>query len=343
MGNLLRAILFLFPLTLISLSGSAAEPRSRADLKRDFVRPASIPFPADNPYDAEKAHLGQMLFFDPRLSGSKWISCASCHNPSLSWGDGLPKGIGQGMKTLGRRTPTVLNLAWADLVMWDGRKTGLEDQAFGPVTSAAEMNGTIEEAVARISAIGAYQTEFRKVFGDEGVSAHTIPLAIATYERTIVSGKAPFDRWIDGDETAISDEAKHGFDLFNGKGNCVACHSGWNLTDNGFHDIGLPDADIGRGEWLKLQSMQQAFKTPTLRDADRRGPFMHDGSLATLAEVIDHYDRGGVVRPSLSDEMRPLQLTGDEKRALLAFLATLTGDDVPVTLPTLPNPQAASR
>jgi cytochrome c peroxidase len=159
------------------------------------------------------------------------------------------------MKTLGRRTPTILNLAWADLMMWDGRKTSLEDQAFGPVTSPAEMNGTIEEVVGRISAIGEYQTEFKKVFGDEGVSARTIPMAIATYERTIVSGTAPFDRWIAGDETAISDTAKRGFDLFTGKANCSACHSGWNFTDNGFHDIGLSDKDIGRGAWVKLESM----------------------------------------------------------------------------------------
>jgi cytochrome c peroxidase len=342
--NLARWLaIFLVLLSAGSTAVPAAEPRSRDVAMKDFVRPEATPFPASNPYDARKAQLGQMLFFEPRLSGSKWISCASCHNPSLSWGDGLPRGIGQGMKTLGRRTPTILNLAWADLVMWDGRKTGLEDQVFGPMTSPAEMNSSIDEVVGRISAIGAYQREFKKVFGDEGVSARTIPLAIATYERTIVSGTAPFDRWIGGDETAISDDAKRGFDVFTGKGNCAACHTGWNLTDNSFHDIGLPDKDIGRGEWLKIQSMQHAFKTPTLRDVDRRGPYMHDGSLATLAEVVDHYDRGGVERPSLSDEMRPLHLTAAEKQALLAFLGTLTSDDPPVTLPVLPNPQLSSR
>jgi cytochrome c peroxidase len=324
-------------------SGIAAEPPSRAAAMKDFVRPATIPFPADNPYGVQKAQLGQMLFFDPRLSGSKSTSCASCHNPGLSWGDGLPRGIGAGTRSLGRRSPTILNLAWADLVMWDGRKTGLEDQVFGPMTSPAEMNSSIDEVVARIGAIGAYQSEFKKVFGGEGVSERTIPLAIATYERTIVSGQAPFDRWIDGDATAISEQAKQGFDLFNGKGNCAACHSGWNFTDNGFHDIGLPDKDIGRGEWVKVQSMQQAFKTPTLRDVDRRGPYMHDGSIASLAAVIDHYDGGGVKRPSLSDEVRPLHLTAAEKQALLAFLGTLTAVNPVVTVPILPNPQTALR
>jgi cytochrome c peroxidase len=306
-----------------TMTVAAAEPRSRDDMKKDFL------------------NLGQMLFFEPRLSGSKWISCASCHNPGLSWGDGLARGIGTDMKTLGRRSPTILNMAWANLVMWDGRKTSLEDQAFGPVTSPAEMNGTIEEAVARIGAIGAYQAEFKTVFGDEGVSARTIPLVLATYERSIVSGEAPFDRWIAGDQTAISDDAKRGFDLFTGKARCTGCHTSWNFTDNGFHDIGLPDTDIGRGEWLKVESMQHAFKTPTLRDADRRGPYMHDGSLGTLADVVDHYDRGGLMRPSLSNMMQPLHLSGTEKQDLLAFLGTLTGNNAPVTVPVLPNPQAA--
>jgi cytochrome c peroxidase len=326
-----------------STSGMAEPPRSRDQLKEDFVRPTRVPYPDDDPYDAQKARLGQMLFFEPRLSGSKWISCSSCHNPGLSWGDALPRGLGAGMKPLARRTPTILNLAWADLLMWDGRKTGLEDQAFGPITSPDEMNGTIEELILRINAIPAYQTEFKKVFGAEGVSERAIRLSIATYERTIVSGQAPFDRWIAGNESAISDSAKRGFDLFNGKANCAVCHTGWNFTDNGFHDIGMPDKDIGRGAWLKIQSMQQAFKTPTLRDIDRRGPYMHDGSVETLAEVVDHYDRGGTARASLSDEVRPLHLTGTEKHDLLAFLATLTGEDPPVTVPVLPSSQTALR
>ncbi len=226
--------------------------------------------------------------------------------------------------------------------MWDGRKTDLEDQAFGPITAAAEMNGTVEEAVARIGAIAPYQAEFKQIFGAEGVSARTIPMVIATYERSIVSGRAPFDKWIAGDETAISEQAKRGFDLFNAKANCAVCHTGWNFTDNGFHDIGLPGKDIGRGEWLKIESMQHAFKTPTLRDADRRGPYMHDGSIATLAEVIDHYDHGAVARPSLSDEVRPLHLTVAEKQDLAAFLCTLTATNAPVILPVLPNPETAA-
>ena len=342
--NVTRPFAIVFGLLLVvPILGQTAEPRSRHDTMKDFVRPASIPFPTDNVYEEQKAHLGQMLFFDPRLSGSNSIACASCHNPALSWGDGLPRGIGEGTRALGRRTPTILNLAWANLVMWDGRKTGLEDQVFGPITTPAEMNFSIAGAVGQISAINAYQAAFMRVFGDEGVSARTIPLAIATYERTIVSGKAPFDRWIEGDEAAISDESKFGFDVFTGKGNCAACHSGWNFTDNGFHDIGLKGQDIGRGEWIKIEGMQHAFKTPTLRDADRRGPYMHDGSVATLSAVIDEYDRGGIARPSLAEEIRPLHLTSIEKQQLLAFLGTLTGENSPVILPVLPNPSIVSR
>jgi cytochrome c peroxidase len=176
------------------------------------------------------------------------------------------------------------------------------------------------------------------------LSLKTIAQAIATYERTIVSGPAPFDRWVAGDETAISESAKHGFELFNGKANCAVCHSGWNFTDNSFRDIGMRDKDIGRGKWVGIPSMQQAFKTPTLRDVDRRAPYMHDGSLKNLAAVIDHYDRGGTARPSLSDEVRPLGLSGAEKRDLLAFLLTLTGDNPTTRLPVLfATTQSANR
>jgi cytochrome c peroxidase len=318
--------------------------QSHIDMKKDFVRPAEIPFPADNPYSVTKAALGQKLFFDPRLSGSNWISCSTCHNPGFSWGDGMAHAIGNGMKTLGRRTPTILNLAWAELLMWDGRKHGLEEQALGPMTAPAEMNADLALLVDKLNTIPGYRADFATVFGDKGISGKTIGQAIATYERTIVSGEAPFDRWIAGDEKAISEPAKQGFTLFTGKANCVACHSGWDFSDHGFHDIGLPDKDVGRAEWLKLTSMEHAFKTPTLRDTDRRAPYMHDGSMATLADVIEHYNRGGAQRPSLSDEMHPLHLTAAEKQLLLAFLETLTAPNPPITVPVLyPGAQAATQ
>jgi len=315
---------------------NAADSPSIEQMKSLYARPASAPFPLSNPYTVEKANLGEKLFFDPRLSGSNYISCASCHNPALSWGDGLPRGIGHGMTILGRRTPTVLNIAWADLMMWDGRKADLEEQALGPMTTPAEMNLDIDALPQKLNAIPGYRQEFAAAFPGEGITIPNVAKAIATFERTIISGTAPFDRWISGDETAISDSAKRGFVLFNTKANCAACHTGWNMTDGSFHDIGLPDADVGRGKILDLPSMQHAFKTPTLRDAERRGPYMHDGSVPTLMAVVEHYDGGGTQRPSLSPDMKPLNLSAIEKQDLVDFMLTLNGDNPPARIPVLP-------
>ncbi len=314
-----------------------AQAKTRDAWKGEYVRPGEVPFPEENPYTAEKANLGHKLFFDPRLSGSDYISCATCHNPSFSWGDGLPTGFGHKMTKLGRRTPTILNSAWGELMMWDGRFESLEEQALGPMGAEAEMNQELSGIVEELQAIPGYRTLFNVTFPGEGISIENIAKAIATYERTIVSGIAPFDRWVAGDETAISAAAKRGFDLFNNKANCAACHTTWNFSDSGFHDIGLPDDDLGRGGVLKtVVKMQHAFKTPTLRNVVHRAPYMHDGSLATLKEVIDHYNDGFKRRESLSDEMKPLNLSEDEKADLLAFLLTLEGADQVVAAPVLP-------
>jgi cytochrome c peroxidase len=299
----------------------------------------SIPFPADNAYSAERELLGRTLFFDPRLSGSDWISCASCHNPGFSWGDGMPRAIGHGMKTLGRRTPTILNLAWAESLFWDGRSDSLEDQALGPIAAAGEMNLPLDVLVAKLEKIDGYRELFAKAYPGEGIGTRTIAKAIATFERTAVSGTAPFDTWLAGDESAVSAEAKRGFLVFNQEGRCAKCHSGWRFTDDSFHDIGVSTDDPGRGALLKgLATMQSAFKTPTLRNVDQRGPYMHNGSVETLEAVVDLYDRGGVAhRPSLSPEMATLNLTDRQKSDLVAFLRTLTSADAPVTVPTLPR------
>jgi Cytochrome c peroxidase len=324
----------------LAAPAQAGEAKTLEQLKKEYRRPSAVPFPADNPFSVEKLRLGQQLYFDPRLSGSNTVSCATCHNPSMSWGDGMGKGFGAG-GTLGRRTPTILNLAWAELLMWDGRKTSLEDQALGPVESDMEMNQKLTDLVPKLSRIDGYRTAFEMAFPGEGITLANISRAIATYERTVVSGTAPFDRWIAGDESAISEPAKRGFALFNGKAECQACHGGWNFTDHGFHDIGLPDEDIGRGKYVPLPSMQHAFKTPTLRDAARRAPYMHDGSLADLNAVVEHYNKGGVSRPSLAAEMKPLNLTAEEKADLVAFMLTLTGEAEPVQMPTLAMPAQA--
>lgn len=320
----------------------AGEPAGGASveaLKKLYRRPDAVPQSKNNELTPEREILGRTLFFDPRLSGSNWISCASCHNPALAWGDGLPRAIGHGMKELGRRTPTVLNLAWAEALFWDGRAGSLEEQALGPIAAAGEMNLPLEDLEARLRSITGYRPLFEAAYPGEPVSKETVAKAIAAFERTVVSASAPFDRWVAGEEGALGEPARRGFALFNGKANCAKCHSGWRFTDDGFHDLGMEGSDRGRGKILEdIQASQFAFKTPTLRNVDRRAPYMHDGSLATLEAVVDYYDRGGTVkRPSLSREMHALNLTAEEKADLIAFLKALTSDDKPVVVPTLPH------
>lgn len=307
-------------------------------LKATYQRPVSIPFPADNGYTKEREVLGRTLFFDPRLSVSNFISCASCHNPGFSWGDGLPKGIGHGMREVGRRTPTILNAAWPELLFWDGRAESLEAQALGPIEAPGEMNMPLDQLLPKLQGIEGYRLLFEMAYPGEGISKTTLGKAIATFERTVVSGVAPVDKWIAGQEDAIADAAKRGFMLFTGKAKCAACHSTWRFTDNSFHDIGLPSTDPGRGKLLpQITRMQHAFKTPTLRNVDQRGPYMHDGSVPTLRAVIDLYDTAGIARPSRSPEITPLGLTEGEKEDLIAFLRTLTSVDPPVPVPVLPR------
>jgi cytochrome c peroxidase len=304
----------------------------------DYVRPVSAPSPRTNPITPEKVALGQMLFFDPRLSGSGIISCATCHNPALAWGDALPKGVGHMGTQLGRRTPTILDVAFGEPFFWDGRAATLEEQAKGPLASAKEMNMQATAAIPRVQSIPGYQLAFARAFPGEAISLDTIAAAIATFERTVISAEAPFDRWVKGDESAISPSAKRGFVLFNGKANCAGCHMGWRMTDDGFHDIGLPDADRGRAAVAPgIVQLEHAFKTPTLRSVSLRAPYMHDGSVATLAGVIDHYDSGFTRRESLDTQMKPLDLTAAEKADLLALLETLTGADAPSLIPILPQ------
>ena len=184
-----------------------------------------------------------------------------------------------------------------------------------------------------------YVDAFDTAFGEGDISVEKVEMALATFERSIVSSEAPFDRWINGDDAAIDAAAKRGFALFNGKANCAACHSGWAFTDSSFHDIGTAhDDDMGRGRLFPISTaLKFAFKTPTLRDVAHRAPYMHDGSVPTLEAVIDLYDRGGIERPSRDPEIRPLGLSAEEKADVIAFLRTLTGASQPVAIPTLPR------
>lgn len=320
-------------------TAKAGGPYQREAARKEFLRPEGIPFPEDNRYSRARADLGKALFFDPRLSANGTIACASCHRPQFSWTDSAPTSTGVPGMPLGRRSPTILNLAWAEALFWDGRATTLEEQALGPIEAGAEMGMPLDKLVATLKRMPGYVKLFEQAYPGEGVSRAAIGKAIANFERTIVSGLAPFDEWVLGDESAISESAKIGFDLFNDKARCVKCHSGWNFTDDSFHDLGFEREDRGRGKLLaQIEAAQFAFKTPTLRNVALRAPYFHDGSLRTLEEVIEHYDSGKwLKRPSLSEELRKLDLTEAEKRHLLDFLKTLTGADEPIALPMLPS------
>ena len=202
--------------------GKSAAAEAKApiieELKALYRRPDTIPFPKDNPYTVEKAALGKTLYFDTRLSAANILSCAACHSPAYGWGDGQPRGVGHNMKQLGRRSPTILNAAYGQIFMWDGRASSLEEQALGPIQADVEMNLPIEQLMEKLKGIPEYAPLFETAFPKEGMIAETIAKAIATYERTVVSGRAPFDAWVEGDDKAISEEAKRGFVLFNTKG-----------------------------------------------------------------------------------------------------------------------------
>lgn len=306
--------------------------------KGDFARPLEIPFPEGKPYSPLRATLGKMLFFDPRLSGAQNMSCASCHNPSFGWEVPTEGPVGAHNEMLGRQAPTILNMSWGDLYFWDGRAGTLEDQARGPITAPVEMNGNFPDIIERLEAVGTYLDFFEQAYPEEGITEATILNAIATFERTVVSGWTPFDRWVDGDEQALSPAAIRGFDVFVGRGRCADCHSGWNFTDNQFHDIGLLTEDLGRFSVSPDEpNARHAFKTPSLRNIAFRAPFMHNGSLAELEDVIMHYISGGVERPSLSPLMQQLELSTQDVDDLMAFMRALTADESAVPTPLLPT------
>lgn len=336
---LLRAAAVAAVLVALPVTGSAQAPADVAALKSKYRRPADIPFPASNPYTPEKAALGKALYFDPRMSGHQNMNCASCHNPSFGWEVPLKGAIGAQNTMLARNAPTVLNLAWGkDHYFWDGRAKSLEEQALGPIQADVEMNMNLGELVKRLQGIPEYKKWFDVAFPGEGVSGPNIGKAIATYERTVVSGYAPFDAWVEGDESAISDSAKRGFALFNGKARCAECHTGWNFTDNKFHDIGIDTTDIGRAKIDPSDpKAKYAFKTPGLRDITQRAPFSHNGSVADLEGIMLHYVSGGIERPSRSPLMQAVPLLPNEVADVIEFLKTLTGTKQVVSLPVLPN------
>ena len=315
---------------------------STAWTEQSFYEPVpKIKYPADNKWSKEKEELGKMLYFDPRLSGSNWISCATCHNPGLGWGDGLPRTIGDGQKELGRHAPTVINSGYFALQMWDGRKKSLEDQAKGPIGAAAEMNQDYNDLLKELKAIPGYVKRFTSVFGENSLTIDNIAKAIATFERSVVSKNSPYDKYWAGNKSAMSSSAVNGMNLFFGKAKCSICHNGPVFTDSGFHNIGVKAAgpskvDLGRYNETKVDFDKGAFKTPGLRSITQSAPYMHNGTEATLEDVIAFYDRGGDVKENLSPLITPLGLNAEEKKDLVEFLKALDGEPIKVIFPDLP-------
>ncbi len=314
-------------------------PKPAGDWRAAYLRQEAVDYPAENPYSDAKAALGAVLFFDPILSGSHGSSCATCHQPALAWADNLSHSAGDRGQAMLLRSPTLLDVAGSIRLGWDGKFPSIEAVTFRAISADANMDLGTQEAVDRLSANPAYTRRFEAAFGPGPVTARKIELALATYERGIVAGPAPFDDWVAGNEAAVSDQVKRGFALFTGKAGCVGCHSGPAFTDHSFQDIGSASgSDIGRGALFPTSvALRYAFKVPTLRDVAVRAPYMHDGSLPTLADVVDLYDRGGIPRPSRSSQIRPLGLSGDEKHDLVAFLESLTSHTKPDALPLPPH------
>ena len=276
------------------------------------------PYPEANPPTEAKVRLGEELFFDPILSGNRRRSCGTCHKRELHFMDGLSRGWGLDESELSRKTPGLLNVGWQRSMFFDGRVKTLEEQVSKPLENHREMALDPGEAVARIRADPFYVRLFTQAFPDEGITFETVAKAIASFERTLVSYDSDLDRFLSGDEGALSPAAKRGLELFQGKAECVRCHNGPLLTDHDFHFTGVPERDGHEKRGTK-------YKTQTLRDSVRRYSYMHNGRMMNIRQVLEHYDRGGSAPEGLEAEIRPLGLTDSEKDDLVAFLRALDG------------------
>jgi cytochrome c peroxidase len=297
----------------------------------------AVKHPKDNVPSPEKISLGKQLYFDPRMSLDNTVSCATCHDPQKGWSNGEAVATGVGGLKGGRSSPTIINAAYGRMQFWDGRAANLEEQALGPIQNPIEMTMSLDKVVERLNQIAGYQQQFQDIFGTD-VTSEGIALAIAAYERTVLSGDAPYDRFKAGDTSALSESAQRGLKLFTGRAQCTSCHSGPNFTDNAFHNVGVSidkeTPDLGRFEISGLEGDKGSFKTPTLREIARTAPYMHDGSQKTLEEVIEHYNKGGTPNPQLDEGIFVLNLTPEEKTDLISFLKEgLSSDSYPVHEP----------
>ena len=349
----------------VPVAGPLAGPRSLKQVGLP-IQQTLAEIPADNPQIPEKIALGEKLFFEPRLSADGTVACASCHDPERAFTDGRPASVGIQGRVGQRNAPTVLNALYNKKQFWDGRSETLEDQAAMPITNPSEIGqASLDTAVATLRAIAEYKEEFQHVFGQDPTRL-TLVRAIAAYERTLVSFDSPFDHFIAGDPNAIDDAAKRGWVLFNTKAKCNRCHASVNhdvvyFTDFEFHNIGigilrhhvtplalkamqeikkgdLPAIDraaiqsdfsvLGRFLVTRQEADIASFKTPTLRNVLVTAPYFHDGSMQTLWDAVDHYNKGdGLKDPWLDDDIEPLALTEDEIDDLVAFMASLTSPE----------------
>lgn len=340
---------FWLPCIVLALLSSCTEKKSRGP---DKARPIGeqmqisaalglppVPIPPDNPPTKETIALGEKLYYSPILSVDGTLSCASCHNPQFGFADQQKVSIGLHGQKGQRNAPTILNAAYNSLQFWDGRAASLEDQASGPMFNPIEMGHTLEGVEQHCSEDVELQKMVEQAFGPGPVTVGKITKAIASFERTLVSGNSPFDRFLyGGDKNALSESARRGLEVFRDpqKGNCATCHTVEEkyalFTDGKFHNLGVglsPEGeltDLGRYTQTQKESDKGAFRTPTLRNVALTAPYMHDGSLRTLKEVVDFYVGGGSSNPFLDKEIKPLQLTQQDRKDLVAFLESLTGE-----------------
>jgi cytochrome c peroxidase len=302
-----------------------------------------LSWPRDNPYSAAKVELGRTLYFDRRLSADESVSCATCHEPGRAFTDGAPVSTGIKSQKGGRSAPTVINRAYSLAQFWDGRATTLEDQAKGPIANPLEMGMTHDGAVDRLKNVAGYRAMFAKAFGTDEVNIDRTAKAIASFERTVLSGNAPYDRYKKGDKRAMTASQVRGMAVFFDKAKCDRCHEGSNFTLNAYSNLGVgtdkPEPDVGRFAVTKDLRDWGVFKTPTLREIEHTAPYMHDGSLKTLEEVVDFYDKGGIPNKNLDANIRKLHLSDAEKKDLVEFMKALSGEGWQQVKPPATFPQ----
>jgi len=328
--QLVTIILILLPVILLAQDQSVKpiteiNVHSLGPQKLGNLPPVTVP--TNNPQSSQKIQLGKLLYFDTRLSKDNTISCATCHDPAMGWSDAGPTSKGINGQMGGRRSPPVSNAAYNPLQFWDGRAPSLEEQSKGSVENPVEMGNTHEVMIRTVGDIPGYVEMFKSVFNDSKLSLDMVAEAIASFERTVVTTDSPFDRFVKGDDKSLTAIEKKGLEIFNGKGHCTSCHWGSNFSDGRFHNLGVKPTDITKpdeGRYVITKNPKDigAFKTPTVRDASLRAPYMHNGSEKTLEAVVELYDIGGRVDdPNLDPLIVPLGLNEYEKKALVAFMS----------------------